>query len=244
MANMPLGEFLTIGAGWGGMFMDVAGQGNYRQLAEEIGEVLQAAAETADKMVEDATAEAARIQGEAEAERRVAFAESRRIIDEARMESDMMRAEAEWQAQEIIAQARRHAAERMAGADARLADLEKVETRVIDRLAGVGQVLAEAMVSLREGPAIADIASAPTTTVDPVPDESDHPSAKVYFVEFPPMTAAAPAANDDDDEADREIVLSDTPDASLFADDVERSEWAPPADNLPAWWTRGSGAQA
>jgi hypothetical protein len=223
--------------------MEMAGQGNYRQLAEEIGEVLQAAAETAEKMVEDARAEAARIQGEAEAERRVAFAESRRIIDDARMESDMMRAEAEWQAQEIIAQARRHAAERMAGADIRLADLEKAETRVMDRLAGVGQVLADAMASLREGPAIADIASSPATMADPVPDDSDLPSAKVYFVEFPPMAGATPAAQTEA-EPDREIVLSETPGASLFADDVERSEWAPPAESLPTWWTRGTGAQA
>ncbi len=223
--------------------MEMAGQGNYRQLAEEIGEVLQAAAETAEKMVEDARAEAARIQGEAEAERRVAFAESRRIIDDARMESDMMRAEAEWQAQEIIAQARRHAAERMVGADIRLADLEKAETRVMDRLAGVGQVLADAMASLREGPAIADIASSPATMADPVPDDSDLPSAKVYFVEFPPMAGATPAA-ETEPEPDREIVLSETPGASLFADDVERSEWAPPAESLPTWWTRGTGAQA
>lgn len=222
--------------------MDVAGQRNYRQLAEEIGEVLQAAAETAEKMVEDAWAEAARLQGEAEAERRTAFAESRRIIDDARMESDMMRAEAEWQAQEIIAQARRHAAERMAGADARLVDLEKVETRVMDRLGGVGQVLADAMASLRAGPGIADIASAPMTTVDPIPDDADHPSATVYFVEFPARADSTPPAADA--EPDREIVLSETPGASLFADDVERSEWAPPADTLPAWWTRGSGAQA
>ena len=223
--------------------MDVAGQGNYRQLAEEIGEVLQAAAETAEKMVEDARSEAARIQGEAEAERRVAFAESRRIIDDARMESDMMRAEAEWQAQEIIAQARRHAAERMAGADARLRDLEKVEARVMVRLAGVGQVLADAMASLREGPAIADIASSAPTTVDPVPDDSDQPSAKVYFVEFPPSGAASAEPADADPEPDREIVLSDSPGASLFVDEEERSEWAPPANELPTWWTRG-GAQA
>lgn len=222
--------------------MELAGQGNYRQLAEEIGEVLQAAAETAEKMVEDARAEAARIQGEGETERRVAFAESRRIIDEARMESDMMRAEAEWQAQEIIAQARRHAAERMAGADIRLAELEKAETRVMDRLAGVGQVLSDAMASLREGPAVADIASSPPTTVDPVPDPADHPTAKVYFVEFPPMAGSEPAGSDP--EAEGEIVLTETPGASLFADDVERSEWAPPADTLPTWWTRGSGAQA
>jgi F0F1-type ATP synthase membrane subunit b/b' len=216
--------------------MEMAGQGTYRQLAEEIGEVLQAAAETAEKMVEDARAEALRIQGEAEAERRVAFAESRRILDDARMESDMMRAEAEWQAQEIIAQARRHAAERMAGADARLADLEKAETRVIDRLAGVGQVLADTMASLREGPAIADIAASAPTTVDP-------PTAKVFFVEFPPAEAASGHPAGAEPEADREIVLSDAPGASLFADDEERSEWAPPANDLPTWWTRG-GAQA
>lgn len=224
--------------------METAGRGNYRQLAEEIGEVLQAAAGTAEKMVDDARAEAARIQGEAEAERRVAFAESRRIIDEARMESDMMRAEAEWQAQEIIAQARRHAAERMSGADARLADLVQAENRVLDRLGGVGQVVADALASLREGPAVADIASSPPTTVDPAPDDSDHPNAKVYFVEFPatPGAAAAPPA-DADPEADQEIVLSETPGASLFADDVERSEWAPPSDDLPVWWIRG-GAQA
>jgi hypothetical protein len=195
-------------------------------------------------MVEDARSEAARIQGEAEAERRVAFAESRRIIDDARMESDMMRAEAEWQAQEIVAQARRHAAERMAGAAARLADLEKVETRVMDRLAGVGQVLADAMASLREGPAIADIASSEATTVDPVPDDSDQPSAKVYFVEFPPAAAAAGHPAGDAPEVDREIVLSDDASgASLFVDEEERSEWAPPANDLPAWWTRG-GAHA
>ena len=34
----------------------------------------------------------------------------------------MVRAEAEWQSQEIVAQARRQAAERIAGADTRLAD--------------------------------------------------------------------------------------------------------------------------
>ena len=220
--------------------MELAG-GNYRQLAEEIGAVLQAAAETAEKMQEDAQAEAARIRAEAEAERRVAFSESRRILDDARMEAEMTRAEAEWQAQEIVAQARRHAAERMAGADSRLADLEKVETRVMDRLAGVGQVLADAMASLREGPAIADIASSAATTVDPVPDDADQPSAKVYFVEFPPIAPGATPAVDVT-EADREIVLSDTPGSSLFVDEEERSEWAPPTD-MPAWWTNG-GAQA
>lgn len=219
--------------------MELAGQGNnYRQLAEEIGEVLQAAAETAEKMQDDARAEAARIRAEAEAELRVACAEGRRILDNAGMEADMVRAEAEWQAQEIIAQARRHAAERMAGADTRLADLEKAETRVIDRLAGVGQVLADAMASLREGPAIADIASSPPTMPDPegAGGYDDRPGAKVYFVEFPPMApVGAPAV--DHDQADEEIVLSESPGASLFADDVERSEWAPPSD-LPTWWTR------
>ncbi|MDQ1507503.1 MAG: hypothetical protein QOD57_5230, partial [Actinomycetota bacterium] len=38
---------------------ELAGQGSYRQLAEEIGTVLQAAAETAEKMQDDARAQAA-----------------------------------------------------------------------------------------------------------------------------------------------------------------------------------------
>jgi hypothetical protein len=176
----------------------------------------------------------------------VAFAESRRILDDARMESDMMRAEAEWQAQEIIAQARRQVAERMVGAEARMADLQKAETRVMDRLAGVGQVLADSLASLREGPGIADIATSPSTMDDPVPDDADRPSGKVYFVEFPPMAPDALGAAADADaepepepEADSEIVLSDSPHASLFADESERSEWAPPSSDLPTWWIRG-----
>jgi hypothetical protein len=218
--------------------MELAGQGhNYRQLAEEIGEVLQAAAETAEKMQEDARAEAARIRAEADDELRVVCAEGRRILDDARMEADMLRAEAEWQAQEVIAQARRHAAERMAGADTRLGDLEKAETRVMDRLAGVGQVLSDAMARLREGPAIADIAGSAPTMPDPESAEyDDRPDAKVFFVEFPPAAVEAPTV--DLHEADEEIVLTESPGASLFADDVERSEWAPPTD-MPTWWTRG-----
>ena len=94
--------------------MELAGHG-YRQLAEEIGQVLQAAAETAEKMQEEGRAEATRIRAEAEAELRNAYAEGRRILDEARMEADMVRAEAEWQSQEILAQARRQAAERLTG---------------------------------------------------------------------------------------------------------------------------------
>jgi hypothetical protein len=236
--------------------MELAGgQANYRQLAEEIGEVLQAAAGTAEKMQEDARAEAARIRAEAEAELRVAYTEGRRVIDEARMESDMLRAEAEWQSQEIVAQARRHAAERMADADNRLAELQKVESRVLDRLAGVGQVLADALAGLREGPTISDIAVSPPmaagTDAEAADGADDRPPGKVYFVEFPPYATPAPAPAvtvppvtappfAGEPEADREIVLTESPGPSLFADDQERSEWAPPIDNLPTWWTRGA----
>src|SRR5690349_7364234 len=141
--------------------MEMAGQGqhNYRQLAEEIGEVLQAAAETAEKMQEDAQLQAERIRAEAEEQLRTACGEARRIVDEARMEADMLRAEAEWQSQEIVAHARRQAAERMAGADTRLAEVEQVEGRVLDRLAGVGQLVADALATLRTG--AADRAAAP-----------------------------------------------------------------------------------
>jgi len=223
--------------------MELAGQTNYRQLAEEIGEVLQAAAETADKMQADARAEADRIRAAAEAELRQACAEGRRILDEARMEADMVRAETEWQSQEIIAQARRQAAERLAGADTRLAEVVKAEHRVIDRLAGVGQVLSDAMASLREGSGDSAASSAASSAAetdrsDPA-DDANHPTAKVYFVEFPPAPVpGGEAATADTAEAETEIVLTGTPGASLFADDEERSEWAPPAD-LPAWWIRG-----
>ena len=212
--------------------MELAGQANYRQLADEIGQVLQAAAETADKMQEDARVEAARLRGEAEAELRSACAEGRRILDEARMEADMVRAEAEWQSQETIAQARRQAAERLARADTRLDAVARAESRVMDRLAGVGQVLSDSLAALREGPG--DHVSHDAEADDD--DEADGPTARVYFVEFPPG-----ATTDGDSDAGTEIVLTETPGASLFADDEERSEWAPPSD-LPAWWTRG-GAQ-
>ena len=249
MANIRVGIF-TSASGWGDTLMELAGgQANYRQLAEEIGEVLQAAAGTAEKMQEDARVEAARIRAEAEAELRVAYTEGRRVIDDARMESDMLRAEAEWQSQEIIAQARRHAAERMADADNRLAELQKVESRVLDRLAGVGQVLADALAGLREGPTIGDIACSPPmaagTDADGA-DDADHPTGKVYFVEFPPYATPAPPPPvtappvDHDPEAEREIILSDSPGPSLFVDDEERSEWAPPSSDLPTWWTRGA----
>jgi len=226
--------------------MEAAGQGyGYRQLAEEIGAVLQAAAETAEKMQEDARLQAERLQGEAEDQHRSACAEARRILDEARMEADMLRAEAEWQAQEIVAHARRQAAERLAGADTRLAEVEKVEGRVIDRLAGVGQVLADALATLRSGAAEGVAAGHPYEPCEPqIPsDDTEAPSAKVYFVEFPPAGADADASTEATERADgsAEIVLSDQPGASLFSDDVERSEWVPPSD-LPAWWTRG-GAQ-
>src|SRR5256885_6495942 len=125
MANIPQGS-PTIG-GAGGHVMELAGQGSYRQLAEEIGAVLQAAAETAEKMQDDARSEAARLRAEAEAEVRTAYEEGRRILDEARMEADMVRAEAEWQAQEIIAQAPRPAGERLAGAHPPPAHVGKAE---------------------------------------------------------------------------------------------------------------------
>jgi hypothetical protein len=218
--------------------MEVAGQRNYRQLAEEIGEVLQAAAETAEKMVDDARAEADRIRAEADAEVRTACTEGRRILDDARIEADMVRAEAEWQSQEVVAQARRQAAERLAAADIRWAALEQAENRVLDRLAGVGQLLADSLATLRERP------EHTPTTFDAVGADGaidDRPDAKVYFVEFPPPAPAPTAPADPEAERETEIVLTETPGASLFADDDERSEWAPPTD-LPAWWIRG-GAQ-
>jgi hypothetical protein len=233
--------------------MELATHGhNYRQLAEEIGEVLQAAAETADKMQEDARVEAARFRAEAETEHRQACTEARRIVDEARMEADMVRAEAEWQSQEIIAQARRQAAERLAGADHRLTEVSQAESRVIERLAGVGQVVADALATLREGPGTAMTSAGTATTTsadtdttsdggdpDAPDDDPESPSAKVYFVEFPPATPP-PTSCAPDPEA--EILPTQTPGASLFADEAERSEWAPPSSELPAWWTRG-GAQ-
>jgi multidrug efflux pump subunit AcrA (membrane-fusion protein) len=226
--------------------MELAGQGSYRQLADEIGEVLQAAAETAEKMQEEARVQAARIRAEAEAELRTAYADGRRILEEARMEADMLRAEAEWQSQEILAQARRQAAERMAGANTRLADLEQAETRVLDRLAGVGQLVADTLATLREGqrdaaPASFDI-DIPDIP-DAADDSADQPTAKVYFVEFPPLapTAPEPAAVESPPDPETDIVVTESPGASLFNCERERSEWAPPAE-MPTWWTR-DGAQ-
>ncbi len=238
--------------------MDLSGQVSYRQLAEEIGEVLQAAAETAEKMQEEARAEADRIRGDAEAELRTAYAEGRRILEEARMEADMLRAEAQWQSQEVLAQARRQAAERMTGANTRLANLEQAESRVLDRLAGVGQFLADTLATIREGrrEAAAAIADGDLPEIPEIPrhagdadDSPDQPIGKVYFVEFPPPAPAMPTptperaepSSDDPDDSDREIVLTDSPGASLFNSDRERSEWAPPPE-MPTWWIRG-GAQ-
>ena len=209
--------------------------------------MLQAAAETAEKMQEDARLEAARIRAEAETDRRTAYAEGRHILDDARMEADMVRAEAEWQAQEIVAQARRQAAERMAGADSRIAEMSQAETRVMDRLAGVSQVLAETMAALQEGAATAPLPTSEPITVEVPPaegdGETDHPDAKVYFVEFPPAPdGTGDAQADPSADSDPEIVLTDPAAASLFGSDEERSEWATPAD-LPTWWIRG-GAQA
>ncbi len=240
--------------------MDLAGQVSYRQLAEEIGEVLQAAAETAEKMQEEARGDAARIRAEAEAELRNAYAEGRRILEEARMEADMLRAEAQWQSQEVLAQARRQAAESMTGANTRLANLEQAESRVLDRLAGVGQFLADTLATIREGQreaaaAIAggdflpEIPEVPkhVSDVDDGDDDADQPSGKVYFVEFPPPAPAMPTpmpepAEPYSDDPDTEIVLTENPGASLFNSDRERSEWAPPPE-MPTWWIRGGGVQ-
>jgi hypothetical protein len=225
--------------------MELAGQGSYRQLAEEIGAVLQAAAEAAEKMQEDARVEAARIQGDAEEQLRTACAEARRIVDEARMESDMVRAEAEWQSQEIVAQARRAAADRLAVADTRLSQVEKAESGVMQRLAGVGQVLSDALAVLREGPAAATgpaFANPEAGTGGNPSDDADQPTAKVYFVEFPPAAPSAPETINPARSGDDEIVLTEPSDAGLFSGGDERSEWAPPSSDLPAWWTRG-GAQ-
>ena len=244
--------------------MDLAGQVSYRQLAEEIGEVLQAAAETAEKMQQDARIDADRIRAEAEAELRNAYAEARRILDEARMEADMLRAEAQWQSHDVLAQARRQAAEKMHGANTRLANLEQAESRVLDRLAGVGQFLADTLATIREGQreAAAALASGDLPAIPEVPehtvdvavdhaddgdDDADQSGGKVYFVEFPPPAPMIetpmpePAEASADDEVDREIVLSESPGASLFHSERERSEWAPPPE-MPTWWVRG-GAQ-
>ena len=165
----------------------------------------------------------------------------------------MLRAEAEWQTQEVLAQARRQAAERMSGANSRLANLEQAEARVLDRLAAVGQLIADTMASIREGrseaAAVAGAAMAeieipeiPEIT-DDGDDRADQPSAKVYFVEFPPPAAPVPTPSPEPDfESDNEIVLTENPDASLFNNERERSEWAPPPE-MPTWWIRG-GAQA
>jgi vacuolar-type H+-ATPase subunit E/Vma4 len=228
---------------------------NYRQLADEIGEVLQAAAETAekmqekaraeaDRMEEQARAEADRIRAEAEEQLRSACTEARRIVDEARMESDMVRAEADWQAQEIVAQARSRAAGHLAAAETRLAEVEKVERGVLDRLAGVGQMVTDALASLRTGAAESAALTVDGTDPEVPVDDGDAPTAKVYFVEFPPVTAAEAPADDEagigaDPDDGPEVVLSEDAGASLFNDDQERSEWAPPTTELPTWWTRG-----
>ena len=173
--------------------MDLAGQVSYRQLAEEIGEVLQAAAETAEKMQEEARGDAARIRAEAEAELRNAYAEGRRILEEARMEADMLRAEAQWQSQEVLAQARRQAAESMTGANTRLANLEQAESRVLDRLAGVGQFLADTLATIREGQREAAAAIAGGDFLPEIPEVPKHVSdvddgdVRLFWVGIPQM---------------------------------------------------------
>jgi len=125
----------------------------------------------------------------------------------------------------------------------------------------VSQVLAEALATLREspagtGPSAGATASSPAAFAATTADaDADTPTAKVYFVEFPPAAAAVPAAPPEAPmepripaapapepaSEDTEIVLPETAEASLFRSDEERTDWTPPMD-IPTWWTRG-GAQ-
>ena len=132
-----------------------------------------------------------------------------------------IRAEAEWQSQEIVAQARRTAAERLAGADTRLAEVEQAESRVLDRLAGVGQTVADSLAALRE-PVGTATPAATEVEIDvdaAAADDADSPGQGLLRG-VPAMAPSAPEtvdpgpADDDDDE----IVLSATPGASLFAE--------------------------
>jgi hypothetical protein len=120
--------------------------------------------------------------------------------------------------------------------------MELAQNRVLDRLAGVSQVLADALATLRESPAGTG-GSAIADAADEA--EADTPTAKVYFVEFPPPAPEPPAPMEAPIAAapapEPEIVLPDSPDSDLFGSKEERSEWSPPLE-IPAWWTRG-GAQ-
>jgi hypothetical protein len=127
---------------------------------------------------------------------------------------------------------------------------------VLDRLAGVGQFLADTLATIREGrrEAAAAIADGDLPEIPEIPqhagdaddadDSADQPIGKVYFVEFPPPAPAmtTPKSEPDEsysDDSDTEIVLTENPEASLFNSDRERSEWAPPPE-MPTWWIRGS----
>jgi hypothetical protein len=104
-------------------------------------------------------------------------------------------------------------------------------------------VLADALATLRESPAGTG-GSAIADAADEA--EADTPTAKVYFVEFPPAAPAETPASVEPPvsagpAAEPEIVLPETGDAGLFQSEEERSEWAPPME-IPTWWTRG-GAQ-
>ena len=116
----------------------------------------------------------------------------------------------------------------------------------MDRLAGVGQLLADALAALREGrreqPHRPARRRGPATIPDDAADddaEANGPTAKVYFVEFPPPVPPAPLPEPAvaRTEPDTEIDLTENPGASLFDADRERSEWAPPPE-MPTWWTR------
>src|SRR5437762_1712122 len=116
--------------------------------------------------------------------------------------------------------------------------------QLAEETGAVLQAAADALAALRSGAAqTAAVSGQPYEPYEPeLPsDDADAPSAKVYFVEFPPGGGAAPAPADADPDGPAEIILSDQHGASLFSDEAERSEWAPPVE-LPTWWTRG-GAQ-
>src|SRR5256885_17223331 len=75
------------GVGWGARMMEAAGQGNgYRQVAEEIRAVLQAAAETPQKMQGHAPLQAERLPEEAQDHRPTPLADAPTIVKEARNE--------------------------------------------------------------------------------------------------------------------------------------------------------------
>jgi len=122
---------------------------------------------------------------------------------------------------------------------------------VLDRLAGVGQVLADALAALRNGAAETAAASAGEPYEPQLPaDDPEAPSAKVYFVEFPPAAAPPP---DDATDADATDIKRrrhrrrhrDRPQRPRRRQPLQRRRRAlrvgTPVE-LPTWWTR-DGAQ-